>query len=228
MVTWSPAVARKVGIQILPRDWASVINGGFETGDLTGWVVAYVTPIGALNYLVSEDAAYSGNYGLKVEGALPYFGGECEIYNDTGWLDTFEVKMRQLQPTWDRYCYWHPEVCHVNNRFFVDGGAIATIEINNTPDGSYLRCESHYDDQHSYSDWQELKNPWDWHTLKISNFYTKTSFYIDDATICTLPTNVTVYKKVFLYTHAAYAEFTTYFDDAIGVSLYPHIYIPIP
>lgn len=49
---------------------ASIINGGFETGDLTGWTTSGVNPATNDHIDVFGSAAQSGNYGVYAFSAL--------------------------------------------------------------------------------------------------------------------------------------------------------------
>lgn len=73
-----------------------VVNGGFETGDLTGWSLS------GSNYIigVATCAAYTGVYGLRVEYHLWWPTSYCNVYQsvDVTDYDVFSIAGKAIGP----------------------------------------------------------------------------------------------------------------------------------
>lgn len=197
----TPPVARALA------GWASVPNGGFETGDFTYWVV-WEHP--GISWTVEREAAYSGNFGAKASASTSKDLVTGEIHQFITETDAIEFKMRRAS---SRQFRGSTEV-----GFYSEYGlARVGFALGDYALGQALHIYSDLGETWVEWDYYNWGSPDDWHRFRVELSGGTFSVYVDDHYAGSLSTTMGMFNYVALYANVKGepASLTAYFDDVL-------------
>lgn len=141
----------------LPAFGNLLINGGFETGDLTGWSI-YAANDSVQHLNVQADSVKSGNYALNTQISSGVFG-DFGVYQQVSVISGITYQINGYWAgTGNIYAWWH---------VFVFNGSFDVSQFADNPNHPEVIVSNV---QASRDTWSSQSSQWEWESISNSWF----------------------------------------------------------